>query len=130
MGRFAASPRLPVATPSGQTVELCVAAGFAGRLLGLAGMRSLDRGHGLAIPRCRSVHTFGMRFAIDVVFLAWDAGENRATVLELRERVPPVRFATLGAGGGRARWLTWVLELPAGESRRLGIAPGTKLQVG
>ena len=130
MGRYAASPRLLAWTPSGDTVELHVATGFARRLVGLAGMRSLVRGRGLAIPRCGSVHTFGMRFAIDVVFVEWATGENCATVLELRERVPALRFVRLAARGRRARRPTWVLELRAGESRRLGIDPGTKLQVG
>jgi uncharacterized membrane protein (UPF0127 family) len=39
------------------------------RLLGLALLRDLPAGTALLIPRCRSVHTFGMRFPIDVVFL-------------------------------------------------------------
>ena len=39
---------------------------FLRRLVGLAGRRS---GHALLIPRCRSVHTFGMRFALDLVWL-------------------------------------------------------------
>lgn len=39
------------------------------RLLGLALRRHPPEGWGLLFPRCRSVHTFGMRFAIDVVFL-------------------------------------------------------------
>ena len=39
------------------------------RLLGLALLDPGRAGQGLLIPRCRSVHTFGMRFAIDVVFL-------------------------------------------------------------
>jgi uncharacterized membrane protein (UPF0127 family) len=39
------------------------------RLLGLALRRRPPRGWALLIPRCRSVHTIGMRFAIDVVFL-------------------------------------------------------------
>jgi hypothetical protein len=39
------------------------------RLLGLAWLRSMPPGHALLIPDCRSVHTFGMRFPLDVVFL-------------------------------------------------------------
>lgn len=39
------------------------------RLLGLALLRDLPAGHALLIPDCRSVHTFGMRFRIDVAFL-------------------------------------------------------------
>ena len=39
------------------------------RLLGLAFLSREKAGSGLFIPRCRSVHTFGMRFPIEVIFL-------------------------------------------------------------
>ena len=39
------------------------------RLLGLAWLDDLPEGVGLLIPRCSSVHTFGMRFALDIDFL-------------------------------------------------------------
>jgi uncharacterized membrane protein (UPF0127 family) len=39
------------------------------RLRGLAGRSRSPDGWVLLFPRCRSVHTFGMRFPIDVVFL-------------------------------------------------------------
>ena len=39
------------------------------RLLGLAWLDALPAGHALLIQHCRSVHTFGMRFPIDVTFL-------------------------------------------------------------
>jgi uncharacterized protein len=39
------------------------------RLLGLAWLRGVPPGRALLIPDCRSVHTFGMRFPLDVVFL-------------------------------------------------------------
>jgi uncharacterized protein len=55
------------------------------RLLGLAFRRGPPPG-GLLIPRCRSVHTFGMRFAIDIVWLA--AGGR---VVRVDRAVPPGR---------------------------------------
>jgi len=39
------------------------------RLRGLAGLRGLDPDVALHLPRCRSVHTAGMRFALDLVWL-------------------------------------------------------------
>ena len=39
------------------------------RLLGVAWLDDLPEGVGLLIPRCSSVHTFGMRFALDIDFL-------------------------------------------------------------
>jgi hypothetical protein len=71
------------------------------RLLGLA---LLDRGRagpGLVIPRCRSVHTLGMRFALDVLFLD-------------RDRRPLSRRDRVGAGRVLIdRRAAGVLERPA-----------------
>jgi uncharacterized membrane protein (UPF0127 family) len=72
------------------------------RLLGLAGLRREHAGPGLLIPRCRSVHTAGMRFALDLVFL----DENRRP-MAVRCGVPPCRVV-------RQRRADAVLELPAG----------------
>src|SRR5829696_8257603 len=49
-------------------VEVPVAVGRT-RLLGLARLDRAEAGAGLLIPRCAAVHTFGMRFELDVVFL-------------------------------------------------------------
>jgi uncharacterized protein len=71
------------------------------RLLGLALLDRERAGPGLLIPRCRSVHTFGMRFALDVAFLDRTGG-----VISRRSAVPPGRFAV-------DRRAAAVLELPA-----------------
>ncbi|HEX8065004.1 MAG TPA: DUF192 domain-containing protein [Thermoleophilaceae bacterium] len=79
--------RLPVTrTPGG--LVLHEARGLRARLLGLALLRpgSLPPGHGLLIPRCSSVHTFGMRFAVDVLFL-----DRRGSVIRSERGVPPGR---------------------------------------
>lgn len=73
----------------------------ASRLLGLALLSREAAGPGLLIPRCRSVHTFGMRFALDVLFL-----DEEGRVLELRRGVRPGRVL-------RCRSARQVLELPA-----------------
>jgi uncharacterized protein len=78
-----------------------VATSLFSRLLGLALLRRERAGPGLLIPRCRSVHTFGMRFAIDVLFL-----DERDRVIELRRAVPPCRV--IRCPGAMA-----VLELPS-----------------
>jgi len=70
-------------------------------MLGLALLPREHGGEGLLIPRCRAVHTFGMRFRIDVLFLDEDRG-----VVDLRRGVPPRRF--LHRPGAFA-----VLELPS-----------------
>lgn len=92
--------RLPTAVVLGHEVR--VARGRA-RLLGLAGLDRGRAGAGLLIPRCASVHTFGMRFALDLVFLD-RAGRPRS----VRRAVPARRLVF--AQGAAA-----VLELPAAQ---------------
>jgi hypothetical protein len=91
--------RLPRAEVCG--IEVPVAIGFRARLLGLAMLPRERAGRGLLIPRCRSVHTFGMRFALDLVFLD---REGRA----LREMPAVGRFRIVACPGAVA-----VLELPS-----------------
>ena len=69
--------------------ELPVAATRRARLLGLAHLDRDAAGPGLLIPRCNSVHTFGMRFPIDVVFL-----DARGLELERRHAVPRRRVVS------------------------------------
>lgn len=101
---------LPVATVLGREVR--VAVGLRARLLGLARLDPAQAGAGLLIPRCSSVHTFGMRFPLDLYFLG-GAGE----VVAVRRRVLPQRFAFCG-------WARAVLELPAKEGGEISaVAP-------
>jgi uncharacterized protein len=81
--------------------EVPVASTPVSRLLGLALLPASRAGAGLLIPRCRSVHTCGMRFPLDLVFLD---GEDR--VVELRRGVPPGRLI-------RCPGAMSVLELPS-----------------
>jgi uncharacterized protein len=55
------------------------------RARGLLGFDGLESDHALLLERCRSIHTFGMRFAIDIAFL-----DRSYRVLAVR-RVPPMR---------------------------------------
>jgi uncharacterized membrane protein (UPF0127 family) len=59
-------------------VDVRVASDPLARLLGLAGLRALPPRTGLLLPRTRSVHTLGMRFALDLVWL--DAGGRTVRV--------------------------------------------------
>ena len=56
---------------------LLVARSFRERRRGLAKMTPLPAGHGLRILKCNSIHTFGMRFALDLVWLARDGRVRR-----------------------------------------------------
>ena len=82
-------------------MEVVVARSFRRRLRGLA-LRRGPPGYALLIPRCRCVHTFGMRFALDLV---WFGADGR--VLAVDRRVPPNRVVAR-----RGAWA--VLEAPSG----------------
>jgi len=76
------------------------------RLVGLLGTKSLEPGCGLLIEPSSGIHTFGMRFPIDVVSL-----DAQMRVLGTWEKLGPWRFAAI-------HWRTRrVLELPAGTIR-------------
>ncbi len=62
--------------------EIRVARSLWARFWGLMGRRSLHEGHGVLLTPCTSVHTFFMRFPIDVVFLDRNALELEAGAAE------------------------------------------------
>ena len=75
------------------------------RLRGLAWRRHAPP-YALRIDRCRSIHTFGMRFALDVVWL-----DARGRAIRVDRGVRPGRIRS--CRGARS-----VLELPAGLERK------------
>jgi uncharacterized membrane protein (UPF0127 family) len=85
------------------------------RRKGLLGRDGLDPGAGLVIAPSNSVHTFFMRFAIDIVFL-----HRSGRVLKIRHRVPARRVAVSATAHA-------VLELPAGAAAAAGISVGATL---
>jgi uncharacterized protein len=91
--------RLPTASVLGYEVPLATTR--RSRLLGLALLDRERAGDGLLIPACRSIHTFGMRFPLDLIFIGSDG-----RVVELRRSVPPGQFVRCPEGAA-------VLELPS-----------------
>ncbi len=78
-----------------------VAASPLARLLGLAGLREMPPRSALLVTRCSCVHTFGMRFPIDVLFL-----DDHCDVVAERRGVRPGRVV-------RHRGAAAALEFPA-----------------
>jgi uncharacterized membrane protein (UPF0127 family) len=113
---------LYVKRPDGRPLALFVADDHVRRLVGLAGLRALPAGVGLLIPDCRSVHTFGMRFAIDVLFVTVE--DRFVHVHDARDAVPPCRIVR-ASPTARARKRLGALELAAGLGLR---EPGARLQ--
>jgi uncharacterized membrane protein (UPF0127 family) len=93
-----------------------VAVSFLSRLVGLLRSPGLDPGEALIIPGCNSIHTYGMRFPIDAVFV-----NRRWEVLALRAGMPPGRVSPLVWRASR------VIELPAGTIDRCALQVGDQL---
>jgi uncharacterized protein len=112
-----ALPEIALANDDGTVVcERCLLAETPlARMRGLLGRSSFPAGEGLLLRPAASVHTAFMRFPIDVVFL-----DSADRVLKVVGSLPPWKMAA--CRGSRT-----VLELPAGEAARNGIAAGMSL---
>jgi hypothetical protein len=93
-----------------------VAGHGAARRKGLLGRTCLPPGGGLWIVPCESVHTFFMKFPIDLVYI-----DRNKKVRKVRSDVPPWRLsACLSAHS--------IIELPAGTVRNTQTALGDRLE--
>jgi hypothetical protein len=92
------------------------AVSFAARLRGLLGRSQLPEGRALAIEPCSSVHTFFMRFPIDVVFL-----DREGRVLRAVHSLKPWRATRIVPRAAL------VVELPAGTLARTAVGQGDRL---
>jgi len=72
------------------------------RRKGLLGRESFEKGSAMVIAPSNAIHTFFMRFPIDVLFVRRDG-----VVVKVRRNIPPWRAAA-------ALWAYAVIELPAG----------------
>lgn len=80
-----------------------VADNFLTRLVGLLRDKTLERGDGLWIVPCNSIHSFGMRFIFDAIFL-----DKNLRVVHLVREVKPWRATKMVFSAHS------VLEIPAG----------------
>jgi len=86
------------------------------RFRGLLGRAPLAAGEGFLIEPCASVHTFGMRYPLDLAFLDRDG-----RVLGIVRDVKPLRVAA--GWGARA-----TLEMASGTAAAAGLRPGDRLE--
>lgn len=82
--------------------NLMVADSIFTRMKGLLGRDSLPEGSGLWLKPCKGIHTFGMKFAIDIVFL-----DREKRVVEVMSEIGPNRVTAIYSNAAT------VLELPA-----------------
>ena len=112
-----ASDRVSLTREDGRVVceQLLVATRPLPRMRGLLGRGSLPSGEGILLCRAGSVHTFFMRFPIDVVFL-----DGEQVVVGIEPSLAPWRAS--GRRGAKS-----VVELTAGECERRGVQVGDRL---
>ena len=80
-------------------VRVYVARSFRARLLGLALLEDMPRHWALLLPDCASVHTFGMRFALEIRFL-----DDRCRVMRRESRVGPRRVLRCPGAAAVLEW--------------------------
>jgi len=94
-----------------------VADRFFTRLKGLMASSELKDGIGLMLVPCNCVHTWFMRYPIDVVFI-----NKENIVVKIENSMMPYRIGSIV----KQAWS--VLELKAGSCQRLGITVGDRLE--
>ena len=94
-----------------------IARSFFERSRGLLGRQGLPAGHGLLIAPCSGIHTLGMKFPIDAIFLNGD-GE----VVRMVQNIRPGRFMVSGGRGARV-----TLEIAAGWLSETAVRPGDNI---
>ncbi len=99
------------------SIKVRVAHTWLARMRGLLGYPQPAPGEGVLIPRCSSIHTIGMSYPIDVVFL-----DQSMVVVRVCPGVPPGRLALWSRGA------THVLEMAAGQAAAVGIRAGQTLE--
>jgi len=110
---------LIVANRTQQTILAARAAAartFTQRLRGLMGKPSLPAGEGLVLFGDNSIHTFFMRFPIDVLYL-----DGEQCVMRLQEAMPPWKVGPL------VRGCRFIVELPPGTIRESRTAVGNSI---
>jgi uncharacterized membrane protein (UPF0127 family) len=114
--------RLLNTTQGGVLCEHCgLADSLWTRLRGLLGRSTLPADEGLLLSPCPSIHMWGMKFAIDVVFLT-----REHIVTDIAAEVAPGRYYVARNQAGKP-WAA--LELPSGAAARQGVAVGDQIAV-
>jgi uncharacterized membrane protein (UPF0127 family) len=111
--------RLRIHNPSRETMladRAQIADTSKTRKTGLLKHQRLERGEGLWITPCEGVHTVGMKFPIDVLFL-----DKKRKVVKIRAAMPRWRLAA-------CLWAHSVLELPSGTAAATKTTAGDQLE--
>ena len=88
------------------------------RMMGLLGRERLGEGESLWLKPCKGVHTVGMRFPIDVVFL-----DKQKVVIAINQDLRPNRMTLLHFRAAS------VLELPPGTLAATDARVGDRIEI-
>lgn len=97
--------------------EVSVADTMRSRFIGLMGKKYIAANEGLLIMPCNQVHTFHMRFPIDIIYLSKDM-----EIVGLHT-LPP------GKVGEKFKSAFCVLETTAGSAENFKLTPGNTLKI-
>jgi uncharacterized membrane protein (UPF0127 family) len=98
--------------PKQMLLQACWARSFWDRMRGLIARPALQAGGAMLISPCSSVHTVGMQYPLDLVFL-----NASGHAVKLVSGIPPYRVAACPGA-------SHVLEMPAGSIETFQIKPG------
>jgi len=98
--------------------EVKIAASFWTRLKGLIGKKGLNKEEGLLITPCNIIHTWGMNFSIDVLFLSVSN-----EVVYILEHIPPNKVSPY------IKKAAFVIELPAGRIAECRCKVGDTIEI-
>lgn len=97
--------------------EAQLAASLGQRMKGLLGKKSLSADEALILKPCCSIHTFFMRFAIDVLFL-----DKNMRIIRLIQNMSPSRLSPIVWASCMA------IELPAGKISQTNTHVGDRVE--
>jgi uncharacterized membrane protein (UPF0127 family) len=87
------------------------------RTKGLLHLPVLQKNQGLLLNHCRSIHTIGMSYTIDVIYLA-----KNNEIIKIVDRLKPYRMSACILANR-------TLELLAGEAERLSLCIGMRVEL-
>lgn len=95
-----------------------LAASFGKRFLGLMFRKQMPEDYALLLVPCNAIHTFSMRFPIDVVYIDTDG-----VIVKIEEAVKPGKVCKKVASA------ECVLELCAHRASKIGLTEGIKTDI-
>lgn len=112
--------KMVVVLKENQTVidEVELANSFIRRFFGLMYRKTMAKNHGLLLSPCNQIHTFGMNFAIDALFLSTDY-----VIIKIEESIKPRKVCKT------VKDARYVLELCGGTAKDVGLKVGDKLEI-